>query len=279
MRGRFIGPASPPPRHAPGSTGYGHEDEGRIALDELFAQLVGAEAALVRPQFFSGTHTIACALYGTLRPGDELLALVGHPYDTLEEVIGLRGRAGDGSLRELGVSYREVALAPDGGLDWPAIRAGVLRPETRVVLIQRSRGYAQRPTLTVDEIGRAVVALKQQRPDVAVFVDNCYGEFTETREPTAVGADLIMGSLIKNPGGTIVPCGGYVAGGAQYVANASARLCAPGIGARMSRRDARQRTDAVACAAQARTPGRRRASGGACFSRACSRRPAWWARR
>ena len=245
----------------------------------LFAELVGAEAALVRPQFFSGTHTIACALYGTLRPGDELLALAGHPYDTLEEVIGLRGRAGDGSLRELGVSYRELGLAPDGGLDWPAIRAGVLRPETRVVLIQRSRGYAQRPTLTVDEIGRAVAALKQQRPDVAVFVDNCYGEFTETREPTAVGADLIMGSLIKNPGGTIVPCGGYIAGGAKYVANASARLCAPGIGACTAMRPMCRADAAFSHLLQARMRGRRRASGGACFSRACSKRPAWWARR
>ena len=199
---------------------------------------MGAPAALVRPQFFSGTHTIACALYGALRPGDELVALAGHPYDTLEEVIGLRGRPGDGSLRELGVTYREIALAPDGGLDWAAIAAGrVLSPSTRVVLIQRSRGYAMRPTLTTKLIGRAVAAIKAQRPDVCVFVDNCYGEFTETREPTAVGADLIMGSLIKNPGGTIVPCGGYVAGRADLVANASARLCAPGIGAQHAASD------------------------------------------
>ena len=218
------------PPHA-GSSGYGHEDEGRLALDALFAELVGAEAALVRPQFFSGTHTIACALYGALRPGDELLALAGHPYDTLEEVIGLRGRQGDGSLRELGVTYREQPLAADGGLDWAAIEAGVLSPATRVVLIQRSRGYAQRPTLTTELIGRAVGIIKRQRPDVAVFVDNCYGEFTEVIEPAAVGADLMMGSLIKNPGGTIVPCGGYIAGRADLVANASARLCAPGIGA------------------------------------------------
>ncbi len=209
----------------------------------------------MRPQFFSGTHTIACALYGALRPGDELLALAGHPYDTLEEVIGLRGRPGDGSLRELGVSYRELPLAADGGLDWAAIRAGVLAPATRVVLIQRSRGYAQRPTLTVEQIGRAVAEIKAQRPDVAVFVDNCYGEFTETREPTAVGADLIMGSLIKNPGGTIVPCGGYVAGKAEYVANASARLCAPGIGARARRRHAARACGAAGVADLTRARG------------------------
>lgn len=213
------------------STGYGHEDEGRIALDALFAQLVGAQAAIVRPAFFSGTHAIACALYGALRPGDELVALAGAPYDTLEEVIGLRGREGDGSLRELGVSYRQHPLAPDGGLDWAAIEGGsVLGPRTRVVLIQRSRGYSQRPTLSVAAIGRAVAALKAHRSDVVVMVDNCYGEFTESAEPASVGADLMMGSLIKNPGGTLAPSGGYVAGRADLVANAGARLSAPGVG-------------------------------------------------
>lgn len=218
------------PHHLQGSTGYGHDDLGREALDEAAAAVfAGAEKAAVRAHFMSGTHTIACGLFGALRPGDELLALAGHPYDTLEEVLGLRGRKGDGSLREWGVSYREHDLLPDGTLDFEGI-PGAMRPETKAVLVQRSRGYDPRPSLRVADIGRAAAIVKEARPDVAVLVDNCYGEFVEEDEPTAVGADLIMGSLIKNPGGTIAPCGGYVAGRADLVENAVARLSAPGVG-------------------------------------------------
>ncbi|CAM6088076.1 unnamed protein product [Calypogeia fissa] len=213
-----------------GSTGYGHNDAGgRDALDEAFAEIVGAEAAIVRSQFFSGTHAIACALYAVLRPADELLAVAGAPYDTLEEVIGLRGSAGEGSLKEFGVSYREVPLADDGGLDWDALGVAV-KPETKCALIQRSCGYSWRKTLSVAEIERAIQLIKAQNSNCVVVVDNCYGEFMETVEPTLVGADLMAGSLIKNPGGTIAPCGGYVAGKDKLVSAAAARLCAPGIG-------------------------------------------------
>lgn len=217
------------PHHFAGSTGYGHGDLGREALDEVMAAVMGADAAAVRIQFVSGTHAIASALYGCLRPGDELLAVAGSPYDTLEEVIGTRGTPGAGSLAEFGVTYRELGLAPGGGIDWAALATAV-RPETRVALVQRSCGYALRPTLSVADIGRAVAAIKAQRPDVLVLVDNCYGEFTDVLEPPAVGADLCMGSLIKNPGGTIVSGGGYVAGRADLVARAVARLSAPGVG-------------------------------------------------
>ncbi|KAL3676346.1 hypothetical protein R1sor_026294 [Riccia sorocarpa] len=209
--------------HFAGTTGYGHNDAGgRDALDQAFAEIVGAEAAIVRSQFFSGTHAIACALYAALRPG-------GAPYDTLEEVIGLRGSPGEGSLREFGVSYREVPLAGDGGIDWDALGRAV-KPETQCALIQRSCGYSWRKTLTVGEIERAIELIKAKNPNCVVVVDNCYGEFVETTEPTAVGADLMAGSLIKNPGGTIAPCGGYVAGKSKWVQAAAARLCAPGIG-------------------------------------------------
>ncbi|BBN11588.1 hypothetical protein MPTK1_5g13180 [Marchantia polymorpha subsp. ruderalis] len=216
--------------HFSGTTGYGHNDAGgREALDQAFAEIVGAEAAIVRSQFFSGTHAIACALYAALRPGGELLAVAGAPYDTLEEVIGLRGSAGEGSLKEFGVSYREVPLAEDGGLDWHKLSQAV-KPETQCALIQRSCGYSWRKTLTVAEIQRAIELIKAQNPDCVIVVDNCYGEFVEAIEPTAVGADLMAGSLIKNPGGTIAPCGGYVAGKSKWVQAAAARLCAPGIG-------------------------------------------------
>ena len=214
--------------HFSGVSGYGHDDLGRDTLDRVFATLVEAEAAIVRVQFVSGTHAIACALYGVLRPGDELLAVTGAPYDTLEEVIGVRGDS-QGSLKEFGVSYRELPLTEQGGVDWNALDTAV-GAATRVVLIQRSCGYSWRPSLTTADIGRIVQSIKRQNPGVVCFVDNCYGEFVETREPTAVGADLMAGSLIKNPGGTIVTTGGYIAGRADLVEAAACRLTAPGVG-------------------------------------------------
>ncbi|MBE9137177.1 methionine gamma-lyase family protein [Nodosilinea sp. LEGE 07088] len=210
-------------------SGYGHDDLGRDTFDRVFADVMQAEAALARSQFVSGTHAIACALYGVLRPGDEMLAIAGTPYDTLEEVIGLRS-AGQGSLAEFGVSYRELPLTAANTLDWDAL-ASAVGPKTRLVHIQRSCGYSWRSTLTIAEIEKIIRLVKGQNADIVCFVDNCYGEFLEDREPTAVGADLIAGSLIKNPGGTIAPTGGYVAGRADLVAAAACRLTAPGIGA------------------------------------------------
>ncbi|MFQ3679016.1 MAG: methionine gamma-lyase family protein [Pseudanabaenaceae cyanobacterium] len=214
--------------HFAGTTGYGHDDLGREVLDKVFAQIVGAPAAIVRSQIVSGTHAIACALYGVLRPGEELLAVAGAPYDTLEPVLGLRS-AGEGSLRDFGVTYRQLELTPAGAIDWEAL-ATAIQPQTKAVLIQRSRGYAWRPSLTIADIARIVTTVKAQNPEVICFVDNCYGEFVEAQEPTAVGADLMAGSLIKNPGGTLAPYGGYVAGRADLVAAAANRLTAPGIG-------------------------------------------------
>jgi len=209
-------------------SGYGHNDLGRDTLDQVFAEIVQADAALVRSQFVSGTHAIACALYGILRPGDECLAVAGTPYDTLEEVIGLRS-SGQGSLAEFGISYRELPLTAAATIDWKALETAI-QPNTRLVHIQRSCGYSWRSTLTIAEIEQIVRVVKGQNPDVVCFVDNCYGEFLEDREPTAVGADLIAGSLIKNPGGTIAATGGYVAGRADLVEAAACRLTAPGIG-------------------------------------------------
>lgn len=214
--------------HFAGVSGYGHDDLGRETLDRVFAAVMQAEAAAVRVQFVSGTHAIACALYGVLRPGDEMLAVVGSPYDTLEEVIGIRGR-GQGSLLEFGISYRQLSLTEEGSIDWQALKAAVAA-NTRLVLIQRSCGYSWRPSLSIAEIEKIVHIVKQQNPNTICFVDNCYGEFIEVCEPTAVGADLIAGSLIKNPGGTIVTAGGYVAGKAELVEAAACRLTAPGIG-------------------------------------------------
>ncbi|CAI9088575.1 OLC1v1022932C1 [Oldenlandia corymbosa var. corymbosa] len=216
--------------HFGGSTGYGHEEAGgREALDQIFAEVFGAESAIVRAQFFSGTHAITCALFAFLRPGDELLAAAGAPYDTLEEVIGIRDSNRMGSLKDFGIEYREVPLAADGGLDWDALKTA-LRPKTKCALIQRSCGYSWRRSLSVNEIGRAIDIIKMQNPNCLVMVDNCYGEFVEDIEPPMVGADLIAGSLIKNPGGTIAPCGGYVAGKKEWVEAAAARLSAPGLG-------------------------------------------------
>ncbi|MGL5032695.1 MAG: aminotransferase class I/II-fold pyridoxal phosphate-dependent enzyme, partial [Microcystaceae cyanobacterium] len=214
--------------HFSSVSGYGHDDLGRETLDRVFADVMGAEAAIARVQLVSGTHAIACALYGVLRPGDELLAVAGKPYDTLEEVIGLRGK-GQGSLTEFNISYRELTLTPQGTIDWEGLQTAI-KPHTRMVLIQRSCGYSWRQSLSIEEIGRIVEMVKGQNPQTVCFVDNCYGEFIETIEPTAVGADLMAGSLIKNPGGTVVTAGGYLAGKTEWVEQAACRLTAPGIG-------------------------------------------------
>jgi cystathionine beta-lyase family protein involved in aluminum resistance len=214
--------------HFAGVTGYGHDDLGRQTLDQVFAEIMGAEAAAVRVQFVSGTHAITCALFGCLRPGDEMLAVAGAPYDTLEEVIGLRGQ-GQGSLLEFGISYRQLDLTSEGKIDWESLNTAITA-KTRLVLIQRSCGYSWRSSLSINDIDKIVQSVKQQNPDTICFVDNCYGEFIETREPTSVGVDLMAGSLIKNPGGTIVQAGGYVAGREDLVEAATCRLTAPGIG-------------------------------------------------
>ncbi len=214
--------------HFAGVTGYGHDDLGRETLDKIFAEVMGAETAVVRVQFVSGTHAIACALFGTLRPGDEMISIAGPPYDTLEEVIGLR-EVGQGSLKEFGISYRELPLTETGTVDWHGIESAITE-KTRLALIQRSCGYSWRASLSLSEIEKIVKLVKAKNPQTVCFVDNCYGEFIEDREPPAVGADLVAGSLIKNPGGTIVPAGGYVAGRADLVEAAACRLTAPGIG-------------------------------------------------
>ena len=215
-------------QHFASVSGYGHDDLGRETLDRVFAQVMQAEAAAVRVQFVSGTHAIACGLYGILRPGDEMLAVAGAPYDTLEEVIGLRGDD-QGSLRDFKISYRQLDLTDRGTVDWDGLNTAVT-DKTRLVLIQRSCGYSWRESLSIEEIERIVESVKRQNPQTVCFVDNCYGEFVAEIEPTAVGVDLMAGSLIKNPGGTIVTAGGYVAGKANLVEAAACRLTAPGIG-------------------------------------------------
>ncbi|AWB44884.1 hypothetical protein DCC85_12075 [Paenibacillus sp. CAA11] len=214
--------------HFAGSTGYAYNDRGREVLDLVYADVFGAEAALVRPHFASGTHTIATALFGVLRPGDELFYITGRPYDTLHKVIGQAGD-GTGSLRDYGISYREAALLEEGTVDWAAVEAGI-HEHTKVIGIQRSRGYDWRSSFRVEQIAEMVRRVKAIKPDVIVFVDNCYGEFTEIQEPTEVGADLIAGSLIKNPGGGLAETGGYICGRASLVELAAYRLTAPGIG-------------------------------------------------
>jgi cystathionine beta-lyase family protein involved in aluminum resistance len=214
--------------HFAGVSGYGHDDLGRQTLDQVFAEVMGAEAAAVRVQLVSGTHAIACCLFGVLRPGDEMVSVVGAPYDTLEEVIGVRGQ-GQGSLQEFGIDYRQLELTADGTIDWQVLKTAIGQ-RTRLVLIQRSCGYSWRPSLSIADIEKIVQCVKQQNPDMICFVDNCYGEFIEDKEPPAVGADLVAGSLIKNPGGTIVTAGGYIAGKAELVEAATCRLTAPGIG-------------------------------------------------
>lgn len=214
--------------HFSGSTGYGYNDRGREVLDLVYADVFGAEAGLVRPHFVSGTHTIGTALFGLLRPGDELVYITGRPYDTLHKVIGKPGD-GQGSLQDWGIKYREVALCGDGTPDWEGIRS-TLNSHTKVVGIQRSRGYDWRPSFSVSQIGEMVSFVKALYPDIIVFVDNCYGEFTEEREPIEAGVDIMAGSLIKNPGGGIAPTGGYIVGRADLVEQAAFRLTAPGIG-------------------------------------------------
>ena len=214
--------------HFAGSTGYGYGDRGRETLEEVYRLVFGAEKALVRQQITTGTQALGICLFGNLRPGDELLSITGKPYDTLEELIGIRGE-GNGSLRDFGIAYSELPLLPSGQIDLAGIRAAIHK-NTKMVLIQRSRGYAWRSALTVREIGEAIAVIKECNPETIVLVDNCYGEFVERQEPTEVGADLIAGSLIKNPGGGLAPTGGYVAGRAKCVENAAYRLTAPGLG-------------------------------------------------
>ena len=210
-----------------GTTGYGYNDIGRDTLEQVYAAIFHTEDALVRPQITCGTHALALALMSNLRPGDELLSPVGKPYDTLEEVIGIR--PSKGSLKEYGISYRQVDLLPDGGFDYDKIRLAI-NERTRLVTIQRSKGYQTRPTLSVARIGELIRFVKQCKPDVICMVDNCYGEFVETIEPSDVGADMVVGSLIKNPGGGLAPIGGYIAGRRDCVENAAYRLTSPGLG-------------------------------------------------
>ena len=212
------------------TTGYGYGDRGRETLDALFARIMGTEDALVRHSIVSGTHAITIALFGVLRPGDTLLAATGAPYDTLEQVIGVK-RPSSGSLREYGIAYREVALQEDGRPDLPAIVQALEQdPDIRVVHIQRSRGYSLRPSLSVADIGRIVEAVRFHSSKAVVFVDNCYGEFVEREEPSAAGADLMAGSLIKNPGGGVAENGGYICGRADLVEQCSYRMTTPGLG-------------------------------------------------
>lgn len=209
------------------SSGYGYNDLGRDTLEQVYADTFHTESALVRPQIACGTHALAVALSGNLRPGDELLSPVGKPYDTLEEVIGIRPSRG--SLAEYGVSYRQVELLEDGSFDYESIRKGIT-DKTKLATIQRSKGYQTRPSFSVRAIGELIAFIKSVKPDVICMVDNCYGEFVETIEPSDAGADLIVGSLIKNPGGGLAPIGGYIAGKAEYVDNAAYRLTSPGLG-------------------------------------------------
>ena len=214
------------------TSGYGYDDKGRDTLDAIWAEVMGAEAAFVRHSIANGTHALTIGLFGLLRPGDILFSIAGKPYDTLDEVIGNVGKAGDGSLRDFGVDYRQADLFADGSFDRERI-AEVLRSEgerVKVIFIQRSKGYLNRKTLSVDDIGEIISFVRPLCPDAYVVVDNCYGEFTETREPTAVGADMIIGSLIKNPGGGMAESGGYIAGSARAVELASYRLTSVGCG-------------------------------------------------
>lgn len=209
-----------------GTTGYGYNDLGRDTLEAVYARLFHTEDALVRPQITCGTHALALALMSNLRPGDELLSPVGKPYDTLEEVIGIR--PSKGSLAEYGITYRQVDLLEDGAFDFKGIKAAI-HEKTKLVSIQRSKGYQTRPTLSVNRIGELIAFIKSIKPDIICMVDNCYGEFVETIEPSEAGADMIVGSLIKNPGGGLAPTGGYIAGRRDCIENAAGRLTSPGL--------------------------------------------------
>lgn len=211
-----------------GTTGYGYGDEGRDILDKVYAQALGGEDALVRHTLVNGTHTLSTALFGCLRPGDKLLMVCGAPYDTLEEIIGKRGEKGSGSLMDWGIRYEEVELLPNGMPDLETVKERVM--DAKVAYIQRSRGYSTRPSYTVDDIEVMVKAIREVRPDVYILVDNCYGEFVDTKEPLDVGADLMMGSLIKNPGGGVAPTGGYIAGKHELVELCANRLTCVGEG-------------------------------------------------
>ena len=213
--------------HFAATSGYGYNDMGRDTLEEVYASVFHAEAALVRPQITCGTHALAIALHGNLRPGDEMISISGKPYDTLEEVIGIRPSMG--SLAEYGVTYKQVDLLADGSFDFEGIRAAI-SDKTKLVEIQRSKGYQTRPTLSVSKIGEAIAFVKSIRPDIICMVDNCYGEFVETIEPTDVGADMAVGSLIKNPGGGLAPIGGYIVGTKACVDQAAYRTTCPGLG-------------------------------------------------
>ncbi len=213
--------------HLAGSTGYGYNDDGRDTLEQVYADVFKTEAALVRPQIMCGTHALNVALAANLRPGDELLSPVGKPYDTMDEIIGIR--PSKGSLSEYGISYRQVDLLADGTFDYDNI-AKAINEKTKLVTIQRSKGYATRPTFSVGQIGELIKFIKGIKPDVICMVDNCYGEFVETVEPSEVGADMVVGSLIKNPGGGLAPCGGYIAGTKECVEQAAFRLSSPGLG-------------------------------------------------
>ena len=213
--------------HLSGTTGYGYNDDGRDTLEKIYSDIFKTEDALVRPQIICGTHALNVALSSNLRPGDELLSPVGKPYDTMDEIIGIR--PSKGSLAEYGITYAQVDLLPDGGFDYEGIK-NAINERTKIVTIQRYKGYASRPTLSVERIGELISFIKSIKPDVICMVDNCYGEFVERIEPSEVGADMIVGSLIKNPGGGLAPCGGYIAGKKECVEQAAYRLSSPGLG-------------------------------------------------
>ncbi|WP_163102288.1 aminotransferase class I/II-fold pyridoxal phosphate-dependent enzyme [Peribacillus alkalitolerans] len=210
------------------TTGYGYDDIGRDTLESIYGEVFGGEAGLVRPQIISGTHAISISLFGVLRPGDELVYITGKPYDTLEEIVGIRG-TGNGSLKEFNIDYRAISLTNEGKVDFHAVGEAI-SSKTKMIGIQRSKGYANRPSFTISEIKEMIDFVKEIKPDVVVFVDNCYGEFVEELEPCHVGADLMAGSLIKNPGGGLAKTGGYIVGKKKWVESCSYRLTSPGIG-------------------------------------------------